>query len=90
MPQQPAFTRRKLSAIVRKGITSYYTEHEQEEIANAAKKQEISRSMVLPVRGSPQTRQPANPPGRFTFPDGILAPVSGSPSFVHKPGLKSS
>lgn len=57
MPQQPAFTRRKLSSIVRKGITSYYAEHEQEEIANAAKKQEISRSAVLPLRGSPQTRQ---------------------------------
>ena len=47
MPKQRAFTRRKLSAIVRKGITSYYTEHEQEEIASAAKKQKISMSSFV-------------------------------------------
>jgi uncharacterized protein (DUF1778 family) len=46
-PAPPRFTKRKLSAIVRKAITSYYTEQEQAEIAKAAKEQKISLSSFV-------------------------------------------
>jgi hypothetical protein len=42
--KSPGFTRRKLSAVVRKAITSYYTEQEQLEVDRAAKSQGISMS----------------------------------------------
>jgi len=48
MKKQPAgFRRRKLSAVVRKAITSYYTHHEQMEIEKAAKQQRISMSSFV-------------------------------------------
>jgi hypothetical protein len=43
--KQPAgFRRRKLSAVVRKAITSYHIDQEQLEIEKAAKQQKISTS----------------------------------------------
>jgi hypothetical protein len=46
--KQPAsFRRRRLSAVVRKAITSYYTEQEQMEIEKAAKQQKISKSSFV-------------------------------------------
>jgi uncharacterized protein (DUF1778 family) len=46
--RKPAgFRRRKLSAVVRKAITSYYTDQEQMEIAKAAKQQKISMSSFV-------------------------------------------
>ena len=46
--KQPAgFTRRKLSAVVRKAITSYYTDQEQLEIEKAARQQKISKSSFV-------------------------------------------
>ena len=45
--KQPAFKRRKLSAVVRKAITSYYTEQEQAEIDKAAKQENISKSSFV-------------------------------------------
>jgi hypothetical protein len=46
--KQPAsFTRRKLSSVVRKAITSYYAEQEQVEVARAAKQQNVSMSSFV-------------------------------------------
>jgi uncharacterized protein (DUF1778 family) len=45
--KEPSFRRRKLSAIVRKAITSYYTDQEQAEIEKAAKQQKISKSSFV-------------------------------------------
>jgi hypothetical protein len=46
--KQPAgFKRRKLSTVVRKAITSYYTEKEQMEIEKAAKHDKISKSSFV-------------------------------------------
>jgi uncharacterized protein (DUF1778 family) len=45
--KQPTFRRRKLSAVVRKAITSYYTDQEQAEIEKAAKQQRISKSSFV-------------------------------------------
>jgi uncharacterized protein (DUF1778 family) len=42
-----AFTRRKFSAVVRKGIISYYTEQEKQEIAQAAKQAGVSMSSFI-------------------------------------------
>lgn len=42
-----AFTRRKLAAVVRKAIISYYTEEEREEVTKAAKQQRISLSSFV-------------------------------------------
>ena len=48
MKKQPAgFKRRKLSSVVRKAITSYYTEQEQMEIEKAAKQLKISKSSFV-------------------------------------------
>jgi hypothetical protein len=45
--KKPAgFRRRKLSAVVRKAITSYYTAQEEMEIQKAAEQQNISKSSV--------------------------------------------
>lgn len=41
------FKRRKLSAIVRKAITSYYTDQEHFEIEKAAQQQKISKSSFV-------------------------------------------
>jgi hypothetical protein len=41
------FRKRKLSAVVRKAITSYYTEQEQLEIEKAARQQKISKSSFV-------------------------------------------
>jgi hypothetical protein len=41
------FKRRKLSAVVRRAITSYYTDQEQREIEKAAKQQKISKSSFV-------------------------------------------
>ena len=48
--KSPSFSRRKLSAVVRKAITSYYTAEEQQEIAQAAKREGISMSSFMAVR----------------------------------------
>jgi uncharacterized protein (DUF1778 family) len=45
--KRTAFRRRKLSSIVRKAITSYYTDEEQKEIEKAAKQQNISKSSFV-------------------------------------------
>jgi hypothetical protein len=46
--KQPAsFRRRKLSTVVRKAITSYYTDQEQMEIEKAAKQEKISKSSFV-------------------------------------------
>jgi uncharacterized protein (DUF1778 family) len=42
-----AFTRRKLATVVRKAITSYYSESEQQQIAAAAQQQGISLSSFV-------------------------------------------
>ena len=44
----PAFRRRKLSSVVvRKAITSYYSEQEQREIEKAAAEQNVSKSSFV-------------------------------------------
>jgi hypothetical protein len=40
-------TRRKLAKVVRKAISSYYTEQEQQEIAQAAQRQRVSMSSFV-------------------------------------------
>jgi hypothetical protein len=45
--RQGGFRRRKLSSIVRKAITSYYTDQEQKEIEKAASQQNISKSSFV-------------------------------------------
>lgn len=45
--RQGGFRRRKLSSIVRKAITSYYTDEEQKEIERAARQQNISKSSFV-------------------------------------------
>jgi uncharacterized protein (DUF1778 family) len=50
------FTRRKLSAVVRKAITSYYTEQEQTEIARAAKQQNVSMSSFVALAALKEAR----------------------------------
>jgi uncharacterized protein (DUF1778 family) len=45
--QTAGFTRRKLSTVVRKAITSYYAEPEQVEITRAAKQQNVSLSSFV-------------------------------------------
>ena len=42
-----AFKRRKLSSVVRRAITSYYTDQEQLEIEQAARHQKISKSSFV-------------------------------------------
>lgn len=41
------FTRRRLSSVVRKAITSYYTDKEQQEISKAAQQQNVSKSSFV-------------------------------------------
>ncbi len=55
-----AFTRRRLSAVVRKAITSYYTEHEEEEIAQAAKREGVSKSSFVALAALKEARRLAS------------------------------
>ena len=50
-------TRRKLSTVVRKAITSYYAEPEQVEIARAAKQQNISMSSFVALAALKEARR---------------------------------
>jgi hypothetical protein len=54
---KPSFTRRKLSAVVRKAITSYYTEHEQKAISEAAKRDGISMSSFVAAAALARARR---------------------------------
>ena len=53
----PSFSRRKLSAVVRKAITSYYTADEQQEIAQAAKRERISLSSFVATASLSEARR---------------------------------
>jgi uncharacterized protein (DUF1778 family) len=56
--KQPSFSRRKLSAlVVRKAITAYYSEQEQREIAQAAKRQGISLSSFVATSSLAEARR---------------------------------
>lgn len=56
-----AFTRRKLSPVVRKAISSYYTEQERQEIAQAAKRQRISMSSFVALAALKEARRANRP-----------------------------
>jgi uncharacterized protein (DUF1778 family) len=58
--QYAGFRRRKLSAVVRKAITSYYTEQEQAEIEKAAKQQKISKSSFVASAALREARRVAH------------------------------
>jgi uncharacterized protein (DUF1778 family) len=58
--QSARFKRRKLSAVVRKAITSYYTEEEQIEIEQAARQQKISKSSFVASAALKEARRIAN------------------------------
>ena len=45
--RSPSFRRRKLSAVIRKAIISYFTEEEKREVVRAAKRQGISLSSFV-------------------------------------------
>ena len=55
--KSPSFNRRKLSAVVRKAITAYYTADEQQEIAQAAKRQGISLSSFVATASLVEARR---------------------------------
>jgi hypothetical protein len=55
--QSVSFTRRKLSTVVRKAITSYYAEQEQAEIARAAKQQNVSMSNFVATAALKEARR---------------------------------
>ena len=55
--KSPSFSRRKLSAVVRKAITSYYTAEEQQEIAQAAKREGISMSSFVATASLAEARR---------------------------------
>src|SRR5438105_243632 len=60
--KRPApFRRRKLATVVRKAITSYYTEEEQQEIAQAAKRQRISKSSFVASAALKEARRADRP-----------------------------
>jgi uncharacterized protein (DUF1778 family) len=52
-----SFRRRKLSAVIRKAITSYYTAEEQQEIARAAKREGISMSSFVATASLVEARR---------------------------------
>ena len=54
-----AFTRRKFSAVVRKGIISYYTEPEKQEVAQAAKREGVSMSSFVASAALKEARHPS-------------------------------
>jgi uncharacterized protein (DUF1778 family) len=59
--KQPAgFRRRKLSAVVRKAITSYYTAQEEMEIQKAAEQQKISKSSFVASAALKEARRTAH------------------------------
>jgi uncharacterized protein (DUF1778 family) len=58
--QLPGFKRRRLSAVVRKAITSYYTVQEQLEIEQAAKQQQISKSSFVASAALKEARRIAH------------------------------
>jgi len=49
--------RRRLSLVVRKAITSYYTEPEQQEITQAALKQQVSMSSFVATAALAEARR---------------------------------
>jgi hypothetical protein len=55
--KSPSFSRRKLSAVIRKAITSYYTAEEQQEIAQAAKREGISMSSFVATASLAEARR---------------------------------
>ena len=55
--KSPSFSRRKLSAVVRKAITAYYTAEEQQEIAQAAKRAGISMSSFVATASLAEARR---------------------------------
>ncbi len=55
--ESPSFVRRKLSAVVRKAVTAYYTEQEQQEIARAAKLRGISMSSFVATASLKEARR---------------------------------
>ena len=55
--KSPSFNRRKLSAVVRKAITAYYTAEEQQEIAQAAKREGISMSSFVATASLAEARR---------------------------------
>jgi len=52
-----SFRRRRLSPVIRKAITSYYTEQEQMEIEKAAKQQKISKSGFVATAALKEARR---------------------------------
>ena len=52
-----AFSRRKFSAVIRKGIISYYTEKEKQEIAHASKRNGVSMSNFIASAALREARQ---------------------------------
>jgi uncharacterized protein (DUF1778 family) len=61
MPKKEISRRRRLNSSVRKRITSYYIESEQEEIATAAASQGISLSSFIASAALKEARK-INPP----------------------------
>jgi uncharacterized protein (DUF1778 family) len=55
--QPGTVTRRKLSAVVRKAITSYYNEQEYEQIVKAARQQGVSMSSFVAAAATNRARQ---------------------------------
>ena len=56
----PSFRRRKLSTVVRKAITSYYTDQEQKEIEKVAKQQNVSKSSFVASAALKEARRLAH------------------------------
>ena len=63
MRKKDVLRRRRLTTSVRKRITSYYTEKEQEEIATAAASQGVSQSSFIASAGLKEARK-IHPPKR--------------------------
>jgi uncharacterized protein (DUF1778 family) len=63
MRKKEILRRRRLISLVRKRITSYYTESEQEEIATAAASQGVSQSSFIASAGLKEARK-IHPPKR--------------------------
>ncbi len=53
----PSFTRRKLAAVVRKAMISYYTEEERQEIREAAKRNRVSLSSFIAAAALKEARR---------------------------------
>lgn len=58
--QPTRFKRRRLSSVVRKAITSYYTDLEQKEIEVAAKGQNVSKSSFVASAALKEARRLAH------------------------------